>query len=65
LLRCFGEDHYQKGGECLCYIPEKKLRLLRDALDKMGNIAMVKSETEKIITAMHMDRRINRTQLVA
>ena len=65
LLRHFGEDHYQKGGEYLCFIPERKLIQLRNALDKMSNVAIVKSGSGQGITVMHMNRRIHRAQNAA
>ena len=65
LLQVFGENHYQKGGEYLCFIPEKKIALLRSALEKMSNVAMVTNGGEQVITLMHMDRRIRHTQSVA
>ena len=65
LLHSFGEDHYQKGGDSLCFIPEKKLSQLRSALEKMSNVALVKSGGGHVITVMHMDRQIYRTRSVA
>lgn len=65
LLRNFGEYHYQKGGDCLCFIPEKKLSQLRSALEKISNVTMVKSGAGQVITVMHMDRKIHRTRCVA
>ena len=65
LINMFGEDHYQKGGCCLAYIPEKKLIQLRKAIDKLSNVAVVKDSSERGITTMHMDRRIYKTGYVA
>ncbi|TYC51378.1 hypothetical protein ETQ85_24445 [Zoogloea oleivorans] len=65
LLRTFGEDLYQKGGECLCFIPEKKLIQLRNALDKLGNVAMIKGDAGQVVTVMHVNQRIRHTQHVA
>ena len=61
LIRVFGEDHYQKGGCVLSYIPEKKLSQIRCALDKLSKVALIKDSTEKGITFMHMNQRIPKT----
>lgn len=65
LLHYFGEDHYQKGGCSVTYIPEKKLIQLRQAIDKLHNIALVKSSGERVITCLHQSRRIEKTEYVA
>lgn len=65
LIRFFGEDHYQKGGCNLCFISEKKLAQLRHALEKLTNVALVKESSERVVTVMHMDRRIHKTQYTA
>lgn len=65
LIRTFGDDHYQKGGCSLSYISEKKLAQLRHALDKLNNLALVKESTERVVSVMHMDRRIHKTGYVA
>jgi hypothetical protein len=61
LIHVFGDDHYQKGGETLCYINERKLIQLRNAIDKLENVAFVKGAEEKLVTVMHKDRRIHMT----
>lgn len=65
LIRAFGVDHYQQGGSHLCFIPEKKIAALRDALDKLGNVALMKGEADSVVTVMHVDRRIGRTRRAA
>lgn len=65
LIRKFGEDYYQKGGCSLSFISEKKLAQLRNALDKLSNVALVKDGSERGITIMHMDHRIHKTRYVA
>lgn len=67
LIRAFGDDHYQKGGCTLSYISEKKIRQLRDAVDKLttSTIASVKSPDEIDVTYMHMHHRIYKTQFAA
>jgi hypothetical protein len=59
LLRVFGEDHYQKGGTWVSYIPREKCAQLRRALNKLDAVAMVKDGSDKAITVMHMDKRFN------
>jgi hypothetical protein len=65
LLDAFGLARLQKGGCTLVHIPEEKLRALRRALDGLEKLALVKSPTEQVITAMHLDRRVHATQYVA
>ena len=65
LLRQFGKDYHQKGGCVWCYIPEKQLSLLRKAIDKMGNLAMVKDSEEGAITVMHVTKRVKKTNYAA
>ncbi len=65
LITVFGEDRYQKGGDMLSYIPERMLANLRQAIDRLSNVAIVKSGQGKVITTMHMDRKIYTTDLVA
>jgi hypothetical protein len=65
LLNIFGEDHYQKGGCSLSYIPERKLAMLRNAIDNLSNVALVKDASGRGITMMHMNRRVSKTQYVA
>lgn len=65
LIRYFGADHYQKGGCSLSYIDEKTLKNLRGAIDKLDKVAMVITPTEVVVTVMHVDRRIHKTQYVA
>ncbi|MEQ9328024.1 MAG: DUF4258 domain-containing protein [Rhodospirillales bacterium] len=65
ILMSFGEDHYQKGGGTLTYIPEKKLGRLRQAIDRLSKVAVIKGDEEQIISAMHLTRKIRSTDLVA
>lgn len=65
LIRAFGDDHYQKGGCSLSFISERKLTQLRNALDKLANVTLVKTPTESVVTVMHMDRRIHKTRYAA
>jgi len=37
VISLFGEDHYQKGGTCLSYVPEKMICLIRYALDELSS----------------------------
>lgn len=65
LIRAFGEDFYQKGGANICFIPEKKLIQLRNALDKLSNVAMIKGDAGEVVTVMHVNQKIRHTQCVA
>lgn len=65
LILAFGDDHYQKGGASLSYISGRKINQLREALDRIENVAIVKTPTEGIATVMHMERRIRSTEYVA
>lgn len=65
LLHYFGEDHLQKGGCTLSYIPEKKLRLLRQAIDRLADVQVVKSSEDRVITAMHRTRHTRTTEYAA
>lgn len=65
LIRTFGDDHYQKGGSSLSYISAKKIAMLRHALDKIEKVALVKECSEKVVTVLHMNKRINTTQYAA
>jgi hypothetical protein len=61
LITTFGDDHYQKGGCHLSFLSEKRLAQLRQAIDKLSGIALIKGEAECVVTAMRMDRRIRHT----
>lgn len=65
LIRYFGADHYQKGGCSLSYIDERTIKQLRCAIDRLANVALVKTPAEYAATVMHMDRRIHKTQYVS
>lgn len=65
LILTFGEDHYQKGGSYLCVIPDRKLAELRKAIDQLQGIALVKGENDRVITAMHQDKRVHKTAYAA
>jgi hypothetical protein len=65
LIHAFGEDHYQKGGATLSYVSEKRLAQLRQAVDRLSGILLVKAPSETVITMMHVVRRMERTEYVA
>lgn len=62
LVSPFGEDHYQTGGCTLSFIPRRRLRALRGALDKLEAIALVKTPQETVATVMHLHRPIRHTE---
>jgi hypothetical protein len=65
LISMFGQDHYQTGGYTLSYIPRKRLLQLREAIDRLDAIALVKTPGEAVATVMHVDRRFGRTEYVS
>lgn len=65
LIHHFGVDRYQKGGYHLSFIPERKLTELRDAIDKLRNVAIVKGQADDGVSVMHMDKRIRTTRYAA
>jgi hypothetical protein len=65
LIHHFGADHYQKGGCSLSYVDERTIKQLRSALDRLEKVAMIKTPTERVLTVMHMDQRIRKTQYAA
>ena len=65
LIGYFGVDYYQKGGCSLSYIPENKINELREAINRLSNVAVVKGISNNAVTVMHMDRRMHKTQYSA
>lgn len=65
LIQAFGDDHYQKGGCSLSYISEKKLNQLRQAIDMLTKVAIVKDASERVVTVMHKEKRISTTKYAA
>ena len=65
LIQEFGRYEYQKGGASFAYIPEKVLLELRHAIDKMGDVALVFGESDRIVTALHKKQRIYKTKYAA
>lgn len=65
LIKQFGKTQYQKGGDSLSYVPRQILADLRRAIDKLDGVVLVLGEGEKVVTAMHMGRRIRTTYYAA
>jgi hypothetical protein len=61
LLKEFGVDQCQKGGECLTYIPAKMIAELRHAIDKLANVMLVLGDDDLVVTAMHVNKRLHKT----
>lgn len=61
LIGLFGQDHYQGGGCTLSYIPRKVLQELREALDRLDAVALVKTPQEAVATVLHLEKRISHT----
>ncbi|ACL72863.1 hypothetical protein [Thioalkalivibrio sulfidiphilus] len=65
LFETFGVARYQKGGAEILEIREEELKQLRKAIDRAGNICVVKGEQDRVVTVMHRNRRIKATQFIA
>lgn len=65
LIETFGEARYQKGGAEILEIREEELKQLRKAIDRAGNICVVKGDQDRVVTVMHRNRRIKATQFIA
>lgn len=65
LIKEFGMDMYQKGGENLSYIPEKTLAELRQAIDRLANVRIVLGDADVLVTTMHKHRSVHKTQYAA
>jgi muramoyltetrapeptide carboxypeptidase LdcA involved in peptidoglycan recycling len=65
LIQVFGEDHYQKGGATLSYVPEKRLMQLRQAIERLSGVVIIKGSAEDVVTIMHLDQRVGRTEYAA
>ena len=65
LVEPFGITEYQKGGCNFGYIPEKTLIELRRAIDKLAGVAVVFGDEGKIVTAMHQNKRVHKTEYAA
>lgn len=65
LISVFGQDRHQAGGCTLSYIPRKRLQQLREAIDRLHAIALVKTPDEAVSTVMHMERRVGHTDYVS
>ena len=65
LIQEFGQYEYQKGGTQYAFIPEKTLAELRRAIDKLTGVCLLLGESDKVITAMHQNQRVRRTEYAA
>ncbi|MCA8947610.1 MAG: hypothetical protein KDB29_15345 [Planctomycetes bacterium] len=65
LIKHFGVNRYQKGGNDLNFIPRKTLKQLRHAIDKLDGKAAVFGEAEATVTVMEKTRRIHTTDYAA
>jgi hypothetical protein len=61
LVSLFGDDHYQAGGCTFSFIPRRRLRALRAALDRLEQVALIKTPGEAVATVMHLDRPVRHT----
>jgi hypothetical protein len=59
LIQIFGKPEMQKGGTDVLRIPNKVIKELRKAIDKIDNVNLVfNPETNTLITAFHQDKKI-------
>lgn len=65
LLREHGVYHYQRGGTYVAFIPQKAIRELRKALDKLNGVSAIIGEKEQTVTAMHKTGAIRSTEYLA
>jgi hypothetical protein len=65
LVEIFGVDHYQQGGSHISHVTEATIRALRQALDGLANVQLVKGNADQIVTVMHPKRRVHTTQYAA
>ena len=65
LIRRFGDDCYQQGGCTLSFLTERRIGELRQALERISKVALVKGSAEEVVTVMRLNKRIHRTEYVA
>lgn len=65
LVSLFGDDHYQSGGCTLSFIPRRRLRELRAAIDRLEAVALVKAPGEEVVTVIHLDRPVRCTDFAS
>ena len=59
LIQAFGHDAQQSGNTAIRYIPRKRIKALRSAIDNIENVTLVETMEGTVITAMHQTRRIH------
>ena len=64
IIEEFGVECYQKGGGNLMFLKSRTISELRQALDKIEKVVLVRGDEGKIITAMHQTRKIRSTENV-
>ncbi len=62
LIKVFGEHVYQKGGANYAFVKTKTIADLRYALDRISKLQLVTGNEDRIITVMHENRRVHKTQ---
>lgn len=58
LINLFGTDSYQKGGSYICSISEKRIQEIRQALDQLAGIVLIKGNDDRLITVLHQTKKI-------
>lgn len=57
LIEAFGMYRYQKGGSYHAFIPDKSIKELRHALNKIQNVSAIYGDDNALITVMHGTRK--------
>ena len=57
LIEAFGEYRYQKGGSYYAFIPDKYIKELKYALNKIESVRAIYSDNNSLITVMHDSRK--------
>lgn len=65
LIQEFGIYVYQQGGCEIAYIERDKLKSLRAAIDNLAGIKLVIGQENRLVTAMHGNKKPRTTRLVA
>lgn len=65
LIQEFGTYAYQQGGCEIAYVEKSMLKDLRSAVEKLASVKIVVNQDNRIITAMHANKKIRTTKLVA
>lgn len=60
LIQEYGVEVQQKHGSVALYVPDDAIRTLRTAVDRLGGIRLIETDSGSLITAMHDTERLKR-----